>query len=143
MTNPEQFRLLLQAALASPAPASAPQGGMVMLIATFISQIKVNGFASFVIQKLKDSKTPALAWISANTPWVTRLIAAAAAAGTAVGLHWTYTGSTLTITGLGATAIVTALYQIAQNYLMQHAWYKMVFAPSAAPAPAAPQVPQA
>lgn len=136
--HPEHFRLLLQAALAAPAPApvsDATQGTLVMAVATFISQIKVNGVASFVIQKLKDSKTPALAWINANTPWISRAVALVAAAATAVGLKWTYAEGTLTITGLTATAIVTALWHVAQNYLFQHAWYKTVFAPGAAPAP--------
>ena len=100
---------------------------MTMMIATFISQVKVNGFAAWIIQRLKDSKLPALGWISANTPWVTRFVGVGAASLTAIGIHWTFTGSTLMITGLSLTAIVTTLYNVAQNYLFQHAWWKVAF----------------
>jgi hypothetical protein len=111
----------------------------VILIATFIAQLKLNGVAAFVIQKMKESEHPALAWISTNTPWVSRFVAFLAAAATAVGVHWQYTGSTLVITGLSLTAIFTAAWSIAQNYLVQHAWYKAVFAQSSggSPVPAA------
>jgi len=114
----------VQTAPATSAPAA---NDLTMMIATFISQIKVNGFASFVIQKLKDSKTPALSWISVNTPWVTRFLAVGAASLTAIGIHWTFTGSTLMVTGLSLGTIVPTLYNVAQNYLFQHAWYKLAF----------------
>jgi hypothetical protein len=126
----EHFRMLLLQTLAMPVPvtSTSPDHGVLMLLASFISQIKVNGMASWVIQKLKDSKAPILGWIGTNTPWVTRAVALAAASLTAVGIHWTYTGSTLMVTGLSLTAIVTVLWNLAQNYLFQHAWYKTVFA---------------
>lgn len=140
----EHFRLLLQAALAAPAPAITSPTSPLLIVATFISQIKVNGFASWVIERMKNAKTPALAWISANTPWVTRAVALAAAGLTAAGLKWTYTGSIFTTTGLSIVisgvsipAALTAVYNVAQNYLMQHAWYKMVFSGPAAPGTAA------
>lgn len=124
----EHIRFFLQVALATPlAPPDATQG-LTMMIATFISQVKVNGFVAFLIQKMKDNKSPAFAWISTNTPWVTRFVALGAAALTHIGVHWTFTGSTLVVTGLSLTAIVTTLYQVAQNYLFQHAWWKVAFA---------------
>jgi hypothetical protein len=136
----EHFRFILLQALAAPvAVPNAATTSLVMMIATFISQIKVNGFAAFVIQRLKASEHPALAWISANTPWVTRAIAAIAASLTAIGIHWTFSGSTLIVSGLSVTAIVTGIYNIAQNYLFQHAWYKMVF--EAQPSPVRPSAP--
>lgn len=123
--------------IAAPSPISAPQSGdntgLLMLVATFISQVKVSGVASFLIQRIKKSEAPVFGWIGKNTPWVTRLVALGAAAATHLGIHWTFTPpvdghtGTLLITGLSLTAIVTAAWGIAQNYLMQHAWYKTVF----------------
>jgi hypothetical protein len=122
------FFAAAQHAVAAPAGAA---DSTAVLIASFVSQLKVNGVAAFVIQRLKDSKLPATAWINANTPWVTRAIALLVASATAAGLHWTYNagmaGGTFIITGISLTAIVTALWHVAQNYLFQHAWYKMVF----------------
>ena len=142
----EHFRLMLLQALSTPVPAPAVvDTGLLTLVASFISQVKINGFVAFVIQKMKEAQTPALNWISTNTPGVTRVVAAAAAAATAVGIHWTFTGQTLMITGLSATGIVTLLYNITQNYLFQHAWFKTIFAPKpvsvvAAPALVGPQI---
>lgn len=131
----EHFRLILMHALAL--PATVPQTGnndALLQMAAFISQVKVNGFVAFIIQKMKDSKIPAFDWISHNTPWVTRFVGIGAASLTAIGIKWTFTGSTLMVTGLSLTAIVTVLYKIAQNYLFQHAWWKVAFAkPEAAP----------
>lgn len=145
----EHFRLLLQAALAAPAPAPTSPTSPLLIVATFISQIKINGFTSWLIERMKDAKTPALAWISTNTPWVTRAVALLAAGLTAAGLKWTYTGSIFTATGLSIVisgvsipAAITAVYNVAQNFLMQHAWYKMVFAAPAAPAAAVPAAAQ-
>jgi hypothetical protein len=125
----EHFRFALMQFLAVPAPMPAlPDNPMLMMLATFVSQVKVNGFVAFIIQKLKESQHPALAWISSNTPWVTRFVAAGAASLTAIGIHWTFTGSTLMVTGISLTAIATTLYDVAQNYLFQHAWWKAAFA---------------
>ena len=132
----DHIRFALLAFLAAPVkapPAADATHQMAMMIASFISQIKVNGFASWIIERLKNSKLPALNWISQNTPWVTRAVAVGAASLTAIGIHWTFTGSTLMITGLSLTAIVTTLYNVAQNYLFQHAWYKLAFGGNGVP----------
>ncbi len=96
-----------------------------------LNQLTIPGVVAFVIQQLKVSQHPWLAWITKDTPWVTRVVAAVAAAGTAVGIGFTYTGGTLTITGLTITAVVTGLitsiWHVVQNYLLQHAWYKLAF----------------
>lgn len=119
------------------AAGGSPPSDAALLIASFVSQLKINGVVAFVIQQLKVSKAPALAWINENTPWVCRGIAAIAAAFTSLGLKWTYNsavaGGTFIVTGLSLTVIVTALWHIAQNYLFQHAWYKVVFNKPAAP----------
>jgi hypothetical protein len=117
----------LQAPLHVPAAPSRGANDALLMIATFISQVKVNGFSAWAIQQMKSSKAPALSWISQNTPWVTRAVALLAAALTHIGVHWTFTGTTLVVTGLSLTAIVGTLYQVAQNYLFQHAWWKVAF----------------
>jgi hypothetical protein len=98
------------------------------LIAAFITQIKANGFGAFLIDRAQKSESPLLAWISKNTPWVTRLVSFLFASGTALGIHATYVhtaNGTLTITGLGYSAIAGALFQIGQNYAIQHGWGKL------------------
>jgi len=134
----EHFRFLLMQALAMPAPLpvpAVPDNPMLMMMATFISQVKVNGFVAWLIQKMKESQSPALSWISKNTPWVTRFVALAGASFTAIGIHWTFTGSTLMVTGLSLATIIPTVYNVAQNYLFQHAWWKVAFAgPIVAPA---------
>jgi len=130
----EHFRFVLMTILAAPIAAPVnPIGNSEMLQlmtlgATFISQVKVNGFSAWIIEELKQSKNPALAWISTNTPWMTRAVAAIAASLTAIGIHWTFTGSTFAISGLSLAAIVTAIYNIAQNFLFQHVFWKVAFA---------------
>ncbi len=96
-------------------------------IGPLLNQLTIPGLVAFVIQILKTSNHPWLAWITKDTPWVTRIVAAVAAAGTAVGLSWTYTGGTLTITGIGLVSIVTAIWKVVQTYLLQHVWYRAAF----------------
>lgn len=147
----EHLRLLLMQVAAAPVPipgtadttSTASTGGAVMLIAAFVSQVKVNGIVAVVIQMLKNWETPVLSWIDHNTPWMTRAVAALAAAATAVGIHWTFGGGTLMITGLGLTSILTLLYNTAQNFMFQHAWFKTIFAKPAGPPAPAPVQPAA
>ncbi len=126
----EHFRAAIAAVLAAPiaVPAAAHTNDALLMVAQFISQVKINGFSAAAIEKMKKSKTPIFSWISTKTPWVTRLVALGAATGTHLGLHWTFTGSTLVVTGLSFTAIMMLLYNIAENYLCQHAWWKVAFA---------------
>jgi hypothetical protein len=99
------------------------------LMAAFFTQLKWNSVGAFIIDRAQKSKLPFLSWISTNTPWVTRIVSFIFATGAAVGVHWTYNpkiaGGQLLITGLGLSAIVTAIGQIAQNYAMQHGWGKL------------------
>lgn len=144
--HPTHLQFILQQVLSAPlsVPPEAQQaanGGLLLWLASTVSQIKVNGFVSVIIQYLKVSKLAIFDWVSTNTPWVTRGLSATAAALTAVGIHWTFTvaSGTLTITGLTLSAIIGALYGIAQNYLFQHAWYKILFYGPVTPAiPASP-----
>lgn len=137
MTGIEHLHSIVAIILAAPVklPAEGPPPSPAALsVAAFISQIKVNGFVAFAIQKLKENQSAWLAWINHNSPGTTRVIAALAASLTAVGIHWTFTGSvwsatglSFTVTGVSAATILTLGYNIAQNYLCQHGWYKLVF----------------
>ena len=100
---------------------------LLLLIVQFITQVKINGFSAWVIQNAKTSQASWLKWINVNTPWVTRSIGFLAAALTAVGIHWTFAGGVLTITGISFTTIMSAIWNVAQNYLVQHSFYKAVF----------------
>ncbi len=130
----DHFRFVLMTILAAPVTAPVNSIGnsevlqLVTVAATFISQVKVGGFAAWIIEELKQSKLPALNWISTNTPWVTRIVALGAATLTHIGIHWTFSGSTLVIEGLSLTAIVTTIYNIGAQFLLQHVWWKTAFA---------------
>lgn len=98
------------------------------LIAAFITQIKANGVAAFIIDRAQKSEHPLFGWISKNTPWVTRIVSFIFASATALGVHASYvhTGNgTLTITGIGFAAIAGAAFQLGQNYAIQHGWGKL------------------
>ena len=98
-----------------------------MALLQFATQIKVNGFASWLIQELKANKYSVTSWITEDTPWVSRFVSLVAAAATAQGIGWTFHSGTLMITGLGGVAVLHVVWNVSQNYLMQHAWYKAVF----------------
>lgn len=101
-----------------------------LLLAAFITQIKANGVAAFVINRMQKAQHPLFSWISVHTPWVTRAVSAVFASAAALGVHATYhtaeQGGMLVITGLSATAILGGVWQIAQNYAIQHAWGKVI-----------------
>lgn len=145
LPHPEHLRLTLLQVAAYPVPTADLAGpasatgtnGLLVLIGSFVSQAKAGGFVAALIQALKKAKGPGLNWINMHTPGVTRAVAAAAAALTALGLHWTFTGSTLTITGLSLTAITAAAYAMGTSYMMQHAWWKLLFGSPATAAPPA------
>ncbi len=143
----DHLRLVLMMILAAPVKAPVAGGDSTLQLltfaATFVSQIKVGGFAAWIIEELKQSKLPALSWISTNTPWVTRMVALGAATLTHLGITWTFSGSTLVITGISLAAVVTTVYNIATSYLLQHFAWKIGFATPrpvtlAAPAPGQP-----
>jgi len=119
---------ILAAPVTVPANSLGDSLQLLTFAATFISQIKVGGFSAWIIEELKQSKLPALSWISANTPWVTRFVALGSATLTQIGIHMTFSGSTLVIEGLSLTAVLTAVYSIASQYLLQHFWWKTAFA---------------
>ena len=125
----------IPAAAVAPAVGAAQSGdntGMVMLVASFISQIKWNGMATVAIQAAKKSPHQAFGWINSDAPWMVRLVALIAGALTAVGVKWTFTNGTFIATGITGIAILTALWNIAQNYLFQFAWFKILFRQDAA-----------
>lgn len=112
----------------------AQQAAVLLFISQFITSAKVSGFVVWAIEKLKTSQIPWLNWINHNTAWVNRIVATVGAIATASGVSYTYdhTLGIITITGLTAAGMGTALWHVAQNYLMQHGWYKAVFETPAA-----------
>jgi hypothetical protein len=111
-----------------PIPVSNVDNSILLtMVVQFISQLKANGLTSGAIQVMKSSKWPIFSWINADTPTAARILGFVAASATSVGMHWTYHNGTLMITGLTLYAIIHLVFDIAQNYLMQHAWYKIIF----------------
>lgn len=98
-----------------------------LLLAAFVTQIKANGAAAFIIDRMQRNKSAVFSWISKETPWVTRTVSFIFAAVTAVGIHGTYnlqTGGTVTIPGLAV--VLGAAWAVTQNYALQHAWGKVI-----------------
>lgn len=139
MVDHTGLRLALQAVLAAPVPLAnaATQNtssAMLVMLAGFISQVKVNGVVATLIQVVKKVKAPGMNWIGEHTPWLLRGLAALGATLTAAGIHWVFTGGVLTVTGLSLPAVLAFFWNSIQNFLFQHAWYRTLFS-SAPPVP--------
>lgn len=105
------------------------------LVAFLKVQLPLNGIAAWLIQVLKTNQGKWSSWITVNTPWISRLLATITAALTGVGINATFTGNwhagSFTWAGVTGVGLLTAtghvIWTVAQNYLMQHAWYKTAF----------------
>ena len=93
------------------------------------TELAVNAIVVWLIQKLKLNKAGATKWMNENTPWVTRLIAAAAAGLTAIGIDWQFAADsgTLTVTGIDIATIGVLGWETAKNYVAQHLMYHIGF----------------
>lgn len=116
---------------------------LLTMIAQFISQLKANGIAAGLIQGMKSSNWKAFSWINADTPTASRLLGVVAASFTAAGMSATFHNGILTVSGITAGAVAHLLWNVGQNYLMQHAWYKTIFKDMMPAQPAPVQVTQA
>lgn len=100
-----------------------------LLLAAFVTQIKANAGAAFIIDRMQTNKSAIFAWISKETPWATRIVSSLFAAATAFGIRGTYnlhTGGTITIPG--AAVLLGAAWAFTENYALQHAWGKVIAA---------------
>lgn len=85
---------------------------------------------SWMIQHAKTSTSKIWSWISSANPGVVRLISALAAALTVVGVTWSYSGDTLTISGVTAANALLFLWEVVKQYAFQHASYRALIKPS-------------
>lgn len=105
-----------------------------LIIAQFLSSVKVGGFATWAIEAMKRSKLTLFNWINPQSKGMILALSWLAAAATASGIDYAWNGMehSLIITGLSAPAIGHALWHTASNYLVQKGWYRTVFQPDAA-----------
>ena len=76
---------------------------------------------SWAIQRAKTSTSKIWSWVSSANPGVLRLVSALAAALTVVGITWSYSGDTLTITGITAANALLFVWEVGKQYAFQHA----------------------
>lgn len=110
-------------------------------ISQFLTQVKVSGVVSFLLQRLKLNGSKWTSWITRETPWVSRIVAGLSALATAANItrSWNGVTGTIVISGLTLTnlahGLVTvfphALWASVVSYMLQHGWYKAVFAEDA------------
>lgn len=103
----------------------------------FMTQVTVSAIVVWLFKKLKE--TTWFPFLSESTArWAQTAWGVVAAFLSAAGIHFTYDGTagTLLVTGLLQAGIVTALWEAAQQFVMQQLIYHGVVQPNA-PSPSA------
>lgn len=92
-------------------------------------QILINILTVWIIQVMKRSKAPFLAWINKDSAGVNKIVATVGALLTTAGITfaWLPESGTLTITGLTVGGFATLLLEVLKNYAFQHVIYKSAF----------------
>ncbi len=88
------------------------------------SSLAAAAVISYVIGLMKNSNWKVFAWISAETPAVTRAVAFLLSGVAAIGIHATFNGGTLVVTGLTATVILTGAWHWGVQFCYTHGWFK-------------------
>ena len=95
-----------------------------------MDQIGISAVIAWVVSQLIEllKKWTALPWMNQTTETVNRIVAAILAAATAVGItmHYDPAAGTLVIAGLSLSAILTFVFQILFQWVMQKFWYKTI-----------------
>jgi hypothetical protein len=79
---------------------------------------------AYVIQLMKNSNWKIFGWISRETPTVTRLVAVVLSGIATIGIHATFNGGTLVVTGLSATVVLAGLWKWGVQFAYTHGWFK-------------------
>lgn len=88
------------------------------------SSLAAAAVISYVIGLMKNSNWRLFNWISRETPTVTRLVAIALSGLATIGIHWTFSGGTLVVTGLTLTVVLTGLWHWGVQFAYTHGWFK-------------------
>src|SRR5208282_6730525 len=88
------------------------------------SSLAAAAVISYIINGMKKSNLPMFAWISEDTPKVTRFIAIVMSGLATIGVHMSYSGGTLVVTGLTATIVLTGLWHWGVQFAYTHGWFK-------------------
>lgn len=88
------------------------------------SSLAAAAVISYLIGMMKSSNWPVFAWISTQTPAVTRMVAIVLSGLATVGIHASFSNHTLVVTGLSATVILTGLWHWGVQFAYTHGWFK-------------------
>ncbi|MCU1304927.1 MAG: hypothetical protein JWQ87_5211 [Candidatus Sulfotelmatobacter sp.] len=88
------------------------------------SSLAAAAVISYLIQMMKNSRLPLFAWISQETPRVTRAVAVVLSGVATVGIHATFSNGTLIVSGLSATVILMGLWHWGVQFAYTHGWFK-------------------
>lgn len=89
---------------------------------TVENQVIFNAIIVAALQWLKNAKW--FPWLSAETAKLNRVIAILASGAAAIGVHSTFVGGVLTITGLSWAVIGPGLYNWLQSFVFQQLIFK-------------------
>lgn len=88
------------------------------------SSLAAAAVISYIIGMMKGSSWRLFNWISSATPRVNRVVAVALSGIATIGIHATFSGGTLVVTGLGTTVILTGLWHWGVQFAYTHGWFK-------------------
>jgi hypothetical protein len=88
------------------------------------SSLAAAAVISYIIGLMKNSNWKIFAWISEETPTVTRFVAFLLSGVAAIGIHATFNGGTLVVTGLTVTVILTGAWHWGVQFCYTHGWFK-------------------
>lgn len=97
------------------------------------TQLLMNYLTVELIQWAKNSTHPLLGWVSSHSSRINKIIAAIAAALTAAGISWHYSGGALTIENLTAGTLLAAGVALLKNWIGLKLIYKVLY-PATLPA---------
>lgn len=106
-----------------------------------VNQAMISAMIAYGIEFLK--KTKYFPWITAESAKLNRGLAVAVTGLAAAGIHMTYAGGILTITGLTWWSLAHGLWDWVRSFLVTQVAYDGLIAPNQKPAPAAPAPPVA
>ena len=88
------------------------------------SSLAAAAVISAIIGMMKSSNWRIFAWISQETPTVTRLVAVMLSGFATIGIHVTFAGGTLTVTNLSAPLVAVGLWHWGVQFAYTHGWFK-------------------
>lgn len=99
---------------------------MEQAVSPLANQLGLAAVLPILLNWMKNSRLPMFSWINENTGLVSRAFSIVFAALTTVGIAFTYSDGSLTITGLTPWAILNFVWQVIQQFSMQEVAYRAI-----------------